>query len=121
MTGFLKPSIYHKKRDPLAYNVHDYSFIHKNTVIARLYVSVGILLTRRKYLHDCISSLRGDVCAHKTSLTPQLFIEVPVPRQESDQSCICVLGVSIVPVSTILIFDFEIVPTVWYFFSHCVT
>jgi len=30
-------------------------------------------------------------------------------------SCICVLGLSIFPLSTILIFDFGIVPTVWYF------
>jgi len=44
-----------------------------------------------------------------------LHIEVPVPRQESKRSCICVLGVSILSFSTILIFDFEIVPTVLYF------
>ena len=43
------------------------------------------------------------------------FIEVPVPSQETEQSCICVLRVSIFPLSTILIFDFWIVPTVWYF------
>ena len=30
--------------------------------------------------------------AHKTSLTPSLFIEPPVPRQESKRSCIGVLG-----------------------------
>jgi hypothetical protein len=39
-----------------------------------------------------------------------------VPSQESERSCIRVLGVSILPLSTILIFDFGIVPTVWYFF-----
>ena len=33
--------------------------------------------------------------AHKTSLTQPLFIEVPVPSQESDQSFIYVLGVSV--------------------------
>jgi hypothetical protein len=31
----------------------------------------------------------------------------------SEQSCICVLGVSILPLSTIFLFDFGIVPTVW--------
>jgi hypothetical protein len=31
-------------------------------------------------------------------------------------SCICVLGVSILPFSAIVIFDFIIVPTLWYFF-----
>ena len=38
-----------------------------------------------------------------------------VTSQESERSCICVLGISILPLSTILIFDFGIVPTVWYF------
>ena len=36
-------------------------------------------------------------------------------KPESERSCICVLMVSILPLSTILIFDFEIVPTVWYY------
>ena len=38
----------------------------------------GILLTFRKDLHGRIISLRREVCDHKTSLTPPLFIEVPV-------------------------------------------
>ena len=45
-------------------------------------------------------SLRGKVWVDKTSLTPPLFIEVPVPSQESDSSCICVL-----PISTSLILE----------------
>jgi hypothetical protein len=36
-------------------------------------------------------------CSLYSNLTPQLFIEVPVPSQKSDRSCICVLGVSIFP------------------------
>ena len=45
--------------------------------------------------HDCIISLRGKICANKTSLTPSLFfIEVPVSSLESERSCkICVLVV----------------------------
>jgi hypothetical protein len=35
------------------------------------------------------------------SLTPSLFIEVPVPSQQSEWSCICVLGVAILPLSKI--------------------
>ena len=36
--------------------------------------------------------------SHKTSLTSPLFIEVPVPSQESGWSCMCVLEViGIVP------------------------
>ena len=45
---------------------------------------VDILLTCRKYLCDLIISLRGEVWAYNTSLTPPLFIEVLVPSQESE-------------------------------------
>ena len=51
----------------------------------------------------------------KTSLTPPLFIEVPVPRLDSEWSCNYALGVPILPLSTILIFDPGIVLTVRYF------
>jgi hypothetical protein len=56
-----------------------------------------------------------EVWIHKTSLTPPLFIEVSVTCQESEWSCICVLVVSILPLSAILIFYYGIVPAVWYF------
>jgi hypothetical protein len=84
-------------------------------MFSSLYVSVGILITCGKHLHDYIISLRGQVWAQKTSLTPPLLIEVPVPRQESEQSCICVLGVLILPLYTIFLLDFGTVPTVCYF------
>ena len=35
--------------------------------------------------------------------------------QARERSCICMLGVSILPLSMILALDFETVPTVWYF------
>jgi hypothetical protein len=64
-------------------------------------------------LRDCIFSLKGDVSVHKTGFKDRLpFIEVPVPSQENERACICVLGVPIYPLSTILIFDFVIVATV---------
>jgi hypothetical protein len=47
------------------------------------------------------------------SETPTDFNEGP--GQKSERSCICVLGLSILPLSTFLIFDFGSVPTVWYF------
>jgi len=46
------------------------------------------------------------VWGHNTSLTTTLFIVIPVPRQESGLLCICMLGVSSLPLSRILIFDF---------------
>jgi len=80
---------------------------------------VGILVIRRKHLHDRIISLRGEVWVHQISLTPPLFIEVPISRQECRPSCICVLGLFIWPLSMVLIFEFGIVLTVWYFLvSH---
>jgi len=61
-------------------------------------------------------SLRREVWVHKTnSLTMTLFSEVPVPSQECERSCICVLGISIMPLSTIFLLDFGTVPTVLYF------
>jgi hypothetical protein len=42
---------------------------------------------------------------NKTCLTPPLFIEVSVPRQESEWSGICVLGVSMLPFSTIFLLE----------------
>jgi hypothetical protein len=63
-----------------------------------------------------VYSLRRDVLAHETSLTPPLLIEMLVPIQESERwSCICALWVSILPLSMILILDVGIVPIVWYF------
>ena len=93
----------------IMYNVQDYCVLYKNAG-RRLCVRVGILLTFVHHLHNHIISLRRQAQAHNSS-----FIEVPLPRQESGKSCICVLGVSIQPLSTILIFDFGIILTMWYF------
>jgi hypothetical protein len=85
-------------------NVHRCYII---TLSSWLYVRFDILLVSVKHLHDRITSLRGKVWAHQTSLTPSLFIEVPVPSQESERSRICVLGVSILPVSEIFYWVWE--------------
>ena len=61
------------------------------------------------------ASFRGEVWVHKTILGPPLFVEVPFPNQESERSCICVLGVSNVSVSANFQFDFRPVATVQYF------
>jgi hypothetical protein len=41
-----------------------------------------------------------------TSLTPSLLTKVSVISQESEWSCICVLGISHFPISTIFLFNF---------------
>ena len=47
------------------------------------------------------------IISHKPSLIPPLFIEVPVQSQDSESSCRCVLGLSILPISTIFLLNFE--------------
>ena len=69
------------------------------------FLRVSILLACRKHLYDRLNSLTGDIWAHKTSLIPPLFIEVLVLSQKSKRSCICVLWVSILPLSTIFGLD----------------
>ena len=68
------------------YNVQDYSVLYDNVVRP---------IICYKCLHDSIISLTGENWTHSTSLIPPLFIEVPVPNQEIERSCICVLVVSI--------------------------
>jgi len=58
--------------------------------LVRLCVSIGILLTCGEHLHDRIISLRGAVWVHNSSLTQELYTEVPVPSKDSESSCICV-------------------------------
>ena len=85
------------------------------TLFAQLYMSVVILLTCRKHLHDCIISLRGEVWAHKTRLTLHFIVKrLNQARKVTSHVFVC-LGVSMLPLSTISIVDFGIVPTVWYF------
>jgi len=63
---------------------------------------VVVFLTCGKHLHYRIISPRVEVLVHKTSLTPPLIIEVPVPSQEVNQFYLCFC-------------DFGNVPTLWYF------
>jgi hypothetical protein len=52
----------------------------------------------KHFIHDHIILLKGEVYANKTSLIQRmLFIEVPVPSQESEQLYICVIQVFILP------------------------
>jgi hypothetical protein len=48
----------------------------------------GIHRKGRKFTNICI----GGSYKRSTSLTPPCVIEVPVPKQEGERSCICVLG-----------------------------
>jgi hypothetical protein len=53
----------------------------------------------------------------KLALTLPRFIEVPVPTQESEHSCICVLGVTLYLFLRLFLLGIRNVSTVWYFFA----
>ena len=64
------------------YNVQDYNVLYNK--VFRPVTCEGWHFTHNcKQLHDRIISLRGKAWAHKTSLTLSLYIQVPVPSQES--------------------------------------
>jgi hypothetical protein len=93
----------------IMYNVQDYdvffSCFFLNSNVVRCHMWGLTFYTRGKHLHDRIISQRGKVWAHNINLTPPHFIKVSVPSpKKKDRSCICVLRVSILPLSTILTF-----------------
>ena len=50
-----------------------------------------------------------------------LYLDVWSSRwQEGERSCICVLGVSILPLPTMFLLGFGTVPVVWHFILLCV-
>jgi hypothetical protein len=54
-------------------------------------------------LYDIMHYTKKGVSGSSTYFNPPCFIDVLVPSQTSDRSCVCVLGVSILPVSTIFL------------------
>jgi len=77
-----------------------------------------MLFTCGEHLHDHIISRRGVFWAHKTSVTPPLFIEVSVPSQESEHVVMYLYdrGINFASLCTIVLLDFGIVPIGWYCF-----
>ena len=55
-----------------------------------------------------VSKISFTEWAHKTNLTPQIFIQEPVLSREIKRSCICVLMVSNLPLSSISYENLEI-------------
>ena len=68
---------------------------------------------RREEKFSAFYQLQGGLGS--SCVTSQLFIEVTVPSKENAVLFICVVRISNLPLSTILIFIFGIVGTVWYF------
>ena len=81
-----------------------------------LYVRVGTLLACRMHVHDYIISLRGEVWTGKDKFIAATFFYRDVCYKPRKWSVIVfVLRVSIFPLSVIILLDFGIVLTVWYF------
>ena len=74
------------------------------------------MLTDDVKMYEMNMTRRSPVWVHQTSLMLPLFIEVPVPFQLSERSFICVLWVSILPLSTIFLLDFGTVVVYIYSF-----
>jgi hypothetical protein len=66
-------------------------------------------------VRDRIILQRLKVSAQKTSLSPPVFIEVPLSSQKSEWSSIWVLGTLILPISKIVLLIFETVSTRVFF------
>ena len=62
------------------------------------------ILSCGKHMQYRIILLIWEVSAHITSLTPSLYIEVPVLSQENEGACICVVMVIMLPISTIIFY-----------------
>jgi hypothetical protein len=60
------------------------------------------------------TSLKGEVWVYKTWLTMPLVIEVFVPSHECEQPCMCVLGVLMLFLSTILVLLRQCGIVFWY-------
>ena len=72
-----------------------------------------ILLIAGKYLHSGIIIIKEEDWVHKTSWSSSLCIEVSVPFQKSEQSCIYVLELSIVSLFLRFLIILITVMTVW--------
>ena len=71
-----------------------------------------------KYYHKILQFLKS-AWDHETSLAPPLFIKVPVSSKESERSYNIYMyarGIDFVSISTIICFEFGIVPTMFLFY-----
>jgi hypothetical protein len=68
--------------------IQNFEVIWEIVVGDKFHVRVGILFACGKHLYDPIISLRKEILVHKISLIPPLFMEVTLPSQESERSCI---------------------------------
>ena len=73
-------------------------------------MKVSISLTSGTHLHNRIISIRGEVCAYRTNLTPALFVEVPVTNLYNGPASryMCVIWVSILRGFSVILLMLEL-------------
>ena len=87
------------------YTFQDYSAFYNNTVGAATCEGFNLAHTWAALFS----------AGHATSLTPPLFTGVHVSSQGCERSCILMLCVLILTLSTILLLDYQAVSTIWCF------
>ena len=82
-----------------------------------MYIYINIIY-KNVHAHNILLSLVMFICTEYIytlfSPTATFVIEVPLPSHESGRLCFCVLGVSILTLSTIFRLDIKTVPSAWY-------
>ena len=73
---------------------------------------VGILFSCGKHLHGRIVAIRGEIWFHKLVQPRHFLLQCLYQDKKVGGHVFMCWGVSILPLLTILIFDFGIVPTV---------
>jgi hypothetical protein len=87
------------------------------SIIKRERIEISLISLIPPHLCVCLKTGFPMPYISLSYVTPSLFIEVPVPSQESEQSYFCELGVSILPLSKIFLLEFGTVLTGIYCFS----
>ena len=87
----------HVSAVPNVASVSGLSILEFPSVFSNIYFNKGLLLIPGKHLHDDIISVRGEIGARETGLTPLLLIAVPARSHDVERWCMYVLMVSRFP------------------------
>ena len=108
----------HVSAVPNVASVSGLSILDFPSVFSNIYFNKGLLLIPGKHLHDDIISVRGEIGARETGLTPLLFIAVPVRSHDVERWCMYVLMVSCFHFFMIVLLDIWTITTNSAVFIH---
>jgi len=95
-------------------SLQDYTILYNNAILPVIHEAWHFTYMWKALAWRNIS-LRGKVWAHKTSLTCHFLLKCLYQTRKWAVMYLCVRGIDVDSVTTILIFDFGTVPTVWSF------